>query len=137
MLTTNFIVILLLCTAGFLIYWILSIQSRTLQFGIFRAMGMSMREIITMLISEQVLISGTAVGLGFTAGILTSKIFVPLVQETYMPTQQHIPMEAVSLMSDMVRLIVVIGLMILVCLGIIAWIVSKIRISQALKLGED
>jgi len=137
MLTTNFIVILLLCTAGFLIYWILSIQSRTLQFGIFRAMGMSMREIITMLISEQVLISGTAVGIGFTAGILTSKIFVPLIQEAYMPTQQHIPMEAVSLMSDMVRLIVVIGLMILVCLGIIAWIVSKIRISQALKLGED
>ena len=39
-LTVGFICILMLCTIGFLIYWILSIQSRTLQFGIFRAMGM-------------------------------------------------------------------------------------------------
>ena len=136
-LTTNFIVILLLCTVGFLIYWILSIQSRTLQFGIFRAMGMSMREIITMLIGEQVLISGTAIGIGFVAGVLSSRIFVPLVQSAYLPEQQYIPMEPVSMVSDMVRLGVVVGLMILVCLCVIGWIVSKIRISQALKLGED
>ena len=40
-LTVGFVIVLLLCTVGFLIYWILSIQSRVLQFGIFRAMGMS------------------------------------------------------------------------------------------------
>lgn len=137
MLTTNFIVILLLCTVGFLIYWILSIQSRTLQFGIFRAMGMNMREIITMLVSEQILISGTAVVIGFVAGILSSKIFVPLVQAAYLPEQQFIPMESVSQIGDLIRLCVVIGIMILACLGVIARIVSRIKISQALKLGED
>lgn len=137
MLTTNFIVILLLCTVGFLIYWILSIQSRTLQFGIFRAMGMNMREIITMLVSEQVLISGTAVVIGFVAGIFASKIFVPLVQAAYLPEQQYIPMEPVSQIGDLVRLCVVIGIMILACLGVIGRIVAKIKISQALKLGED
>ena len=42
-LTVGFIVVLVLCAVGFLIYWVLSIQARTLQFGIFRAMGMTMR----------------------------------------------------------------------------------------------
>ena len=46
-LTADFIIVLLLCMVGFLIYWILSIRSRELQFGIFRAMGLSMQEIIT------------------------------------------------------------------------------------------
>ena len=52
-LTVGFIVVLVLAAAGFLIYWILSIRSRQLQFGIFRAMGMSMREVLGMLASEQ------------------------------------------------------------------------------------
>ena len=55
---------LLLCITGFLIYWILSIQSRTLQFGIFRAMGMSMGEILTMLVNEQLFITGVSIAAG-------------------------------------------------------------------------
>jgi putative ABC transport system permease protein len=45
-LTVGFIIILLVCMTGFLIYWILSIRSRVLQFGIFRAMGLSMKSIL-------------------------------------------------------------------------------------------
>jgi len=60
-LTMSFIVILIICFTGFLIYWLLSIRSRVLQFGIFRAMGMSMRGIIGLLISEQVLITLMAI----------------------------------------------------------------------------
>jgi putative ABC transport system permease protein len=48
-LTLGFIIIMIMCIIGFLIYWILSIKSRTLQFGILRAMGMKFREIIAMM----------------------------------------------------------------------------------------
>ena len=57
-LTMSFIVVLILCCVGFLIYWILSIRSRELLFGVFRAMGMKKREIIRMLINEQIFSSG-------------------------------------------------------------------------------
>ena len=66
--------VLLLCATGFLIYWILSIQSRALQFGIFRAMGMSLREILSMLINEQLFISVSSIAVG--AGIGLSLIHI-------------------------------------------------------------
>jgi putative ABC transport system permease protein len=67
-LTVGFIVTLLICFTGFLIYWILSIRSRVLQFGIFRAMGMSMRSLVGLLLNEQFVITFTAIGLGALVG---------------------------------------------------------------------
>lgn len=136
-LTIGFICILLLCSIGFLIYWILSIQSRTLQFGIFRAMGMTMGEIFTMLINEQLFITGVSMGAGVLVGILTSRLFVPLIQIAYSSADQVLPMEIVSDASDYLRLFTVIGTVILICMMVLGLLISKIKISQALKLGED
>lgn len=136
-LTIGFICVLLLCITGFLIYWILSIQSRTLQFGIFRAMGMSMGEILTMLVNEQLFITGVSIAAGILVGILTSRLFIPLIQIAYTSADQMIPLEIVSARGDYVRLFAIIGLAILICMFILGWLISKIKISQALKLGED
>ncbi len=136
-LTIGFIYVLLLCVTGFLIYWILSIQSRTLQFGIFRAMGMSMGEILAMLVNEQLFITGVSIAAGIAVGMLTSRLFIPLIQIAYTSADQMIPLEIVSADSDYARLFGVIGLAILVCMLILGWLISKIKISQALKLGED
>ena len=136
-LTVGFIVVLLLCTVGFLIYWILSIKSRALQFGIYRAMGMSMREIITMLIIEHVFISGTALATGALVGHLTSKLYMPLIQIAYAAYDNSLPLKVISEQSDMVRLTVIVGVMIVICMVILGWLISKMKIAQALKLGED
>jgi len=136
-LTLGFICILLLCSIGFLIYWVLSIQSRTLQFGIFRAMGMSMGEVFLMLVNEQFWITGISVGAGVGVGVLTSRLFVPLIQIAYSSSDQVIPLETVSEAADYLRLFSVIGVVILLCMVILGVLISKIRIAQALKLGED
>lgn len=136
-LTIGFIIVLLLCATGFLIFWILSIQSRTLQFGIFRAMGMTGREILTMLINEQIFISGISIGGGVVVGQIAGKLFVPLIQIAYSSAERVIPLEVISETSDYMRLGIVIGLMIIVCMAILCALISKIKITQALKLGED
>ena len=136
-LTANFIVVLMLCMVGFLIYWILSIRSRELQFGIFRAMGLSMGEVITMLTVEQVLISGSAIVIGVAVGALVTYLYLPLIQIAYSAADQVLPLELVTNTGDFVRLFAVIGLMVICCMVILAWLISKIRIAQALKLGED
>ena len=136
-LTANFIVVLMLCMVGFLIYWILSIRSRELQFGIFRAMGLSMGEVITMLIAEQVLISGSAILIGVIVGALVTYLYLPLIQIAYSAADQVLPLELVANTGDFVRLFAVIGIMVICCMVILAWLISKIRIAQALKLGED
>lgn len=136
-LTMSFIVILILCCTGFLIYWILSIRQRELLFGVFRAMGMTKKEIVQMLVNEQIFSSGVSIIIGTVIGLLASKMFVPLVQIFYASTDQAIPLEVVNKPLDMIRLFSIIGIVIIVCMVVLGKLISKINISQALKLGED
>jgi len=136
-LTVGFIVTLLICFTGFLIYWILSIRSRVLQFGIFRAMGMSMRSLLGLLVNEQFFITFTAIGLGALVGEISSRLFVPLIQMSYSAADQAIPLMIVTEAQDYRNLYVVVGSMIFICLIVLGAYISKIKIAQALKLGED
>lgn len=136
-LTMSFIIILILCCTGFLIYWILSIRQRELLFGVFRAMGMTKKEIIQMLINEQIFSSGVSILIGAGLGVLASKLFVPLVQIFYASTDQAVPLEVVFRAVDMVRLFSVISIVIIICMVVLGKLINKIRITQALKLGED
>jgi len=136
-LTVGFIVVLLLCSVGFLIFWILSIQSRSLLFGIFRAMGMSMREVFTMLINEQVFISGISIAVGALVGKMTAVLYMPLIQLAYAASDNALPLELISHSSDSIRLFAVIGMVMLVCMFILGVLISRMKVTQALKLGED
>lgn len=136
-LTMSFIVILLLCATGYLIYWVLSIRSRELLFGVLRAMGMSRREIFLMLINEQIFSALLSIGIGAGMGVLASKLFVPMIQIAYSGENQALPLTLITQGFDMVRLFTVITLMVLICLLILARLVFRMKISQALKLGED
>lgn len=136
-LTVGFMVVLILCSVGFLIYWILSIQSRSLLFGIFRAMGMTMREVFTMLINEQVFISGLSIAVGALVGHWTARLYMPLIQLGYAASDNAIPLEVVSQSVDQLRLLSVVGAVMLVCMIILGTLISHMKVTQALKLGED
>ena len=136
-LTVGFAVVLLLCCVGFLIYWIVSIRVRQLQFGIYRAMGMTMRELVAMLLCEQVFVSGTSIAAGVGVGLLTSKLYMPLIQMGYAAYDNTLPMQLISKTSDVVQLLAVALSVILVCMAILGWLLSKMKIAQVLKLGED
>ena len=136
-LTLGFIIIMIMCIIGFLIYWILSIKSRTLQFGILRAMGMTYGEIIAMIIYEQLLVSGAAIFTAIFVGGIASKLYVPLFQSLYTAAEQVPGFTVVPLRSDYLKLYAIIALMLLTGFIVLGRLISKIKISQALKLGED
>ena len=136
-LTIGFITALLLCTVGFLIYWITSVKQRELQFGIFRAMGMSMKEIVAMLLNEHLFISGAGILSGVLVGRLAARLYMPLIQIAYSSADNALPMKLITDSTDTVRLGIVIGLMLVICLAVIGAIIRRLEIAQALKLGED
>lgn len=136
-LTLGFIIIMIMCIIGFLIYWILSIKSRTLQFGILRAMGMSYSEIIAMIVYEQLLVSGAAIFAAIFVGGIASELYVPLFQSLYTAAEQVPGFTVIPLRSDYLKLYAVIALMLLTGFIVLGRLISKIKISQALKLGED
>lgn len=136
-LTLGFITIMIMCIIGFLIYWILSIKSRTLQFGILRAMGMKYREIIAMIVYEQILVSGVAIFAAIFIGGITSDLFVPLFQSIFDASTQVPEFAVIPERSDYLKLYAVIGVMLLSAFIVLGRLIGKIKISQALKLGED
>ena len=102
-----------------------------------RNMGMSKKDVIQMLINEQIFSSGISIVIGTVIGMVSSQLFVPLVQIFYATTDQTIPLEVINEKLDLVRLFSVIGIVIIICMIVLGKLISKINISQALKLGED
>ena len=136
-LTIGFILTLLLCFAGFLIYWILSIKGRLLQFGLFRAMGMGTRGIMGILVSEQVLVTVSSLLIGGVLGIVTAQLFVPLIQLSYTAADLVIPLILSVEPTDFIALYSILALMVVLCIGALAVYTSRVNVSQILKLGED
>ncbi len=136
-LTLSFIATIIITILGFLIYWILSIKKRILQFGIFRAIGLTFKEVIGMIACEQLLITGSSIFVGVGLGNAASRIFVPLFQMVYGSDQQVPPFKVISDVNDYFRLYAIVTIMLVSCFFIIGRLIYKINISQALKLGED
>ena len=136
-LSLGFLVSLGVCFVGFLLYWTFSIRERTLQFGLFRAMGMTKLGIVTMLGLEQLFISGAAVLAGFAIGRFASQLFVPLLQIVQNPDQTVPPLRVISLVVDQLRIAGFVTVMLFLGFAILSVFLARIRIHQAVKLGEE
>lgn len=136
-LSLSFMVILLLCAVGYLIYWILSIRSRELLFGILRAMGMSKNEVFHILLNEQIFCGILSVLTGVGIGAAAAILYVPIIQNAYAATDQMLPLELVCQTGDLIKLFGTVVMVLVICITVLLRIVSKSNITGALKLGED
>jgi len=136
-LTMGFIVTLLLCAVGYLIYWVMSIRSRELLFGVLRACGLHKGEMFLMLINEQLFSGVFAILGGVGIGHLSSRMFVPMLQTAYAASNQALPMELITRQSDMLRLYGVVAGVMALCLAVLLVIVLRLNVARALKLGEE
>jgi putative ABC transport system permease protein len=136
-LTIGFIMTMLVCFVGFLIYWILSIRERLLQFGVFRAMGMGLRGILAILISEQMLITLSSLIIGGLVGELASQLFIPMLQLSYTAADQVIPMAVATETMDFILIYSLLGFMLVLCTIVLVRFALRINVTQVLKLGED
>lgn len=136
-LTMGFIVTIILCAVGYLIYWIMSIRSREMIFGVLRACGMHKGELFHMLMNEQIFSGVFSVLAGIGIGKLASAMFVPMLQQAYAAANQVLPMRLIVNSSDMFRLYSVIIAVMVICLAILILLIFKLNVAKALKLGEE
>jgi putative ABC transport system permease protein len=133
-LSLGFIISILIAFIGFLLFWILTIKSRVLQYGVYRAMGIPLRKLIGILLYEQVFTSGIACLLGLIIGGMTSVLFVPLF---HLSMDNQLPFQVLFDPSDEQKIYLFVSFMLTVGLLILVVLVKKIKIYQAIKLGED
>ena len=133
----GFVLSLLISLIGFLLYWILSMQGRMLQLGVFRAMGISFVNMVGMLFTEQLLTSGAGMLIGLASGSLASRIFVPMFQLAFDPVQIVPPFEVRIRAEDTLRLVAMTAIMLAAALAALGMLLKRMKIHQAVKLGED
>ncbi len=136
-LTLGFVVTLLLCGVGYLIYWLMALKERELVFGVLRASGFHKGELFHMLINEQIFCGLFSIGAGFGIGLLTSALFVPMLQKAYASTTQVLPLRLITNNVDTIRLIAVIAGMMIICLATLTVMLFRMNVAKALKLGEE
>ncbi len=137
MLTLGFIVIIAITLIGFIIYWMISIKGRALQFGILRAMGLKQKQVIIMLGLEQLMISGIAVLLGVVIGGITSDLFIPLLYKTVSNVTEVYPFSRFYARLDYYRIYAYIIIILMSGLSIVIKGIRKMKLSQVIKLGEE
>lgn len=137
MLSTSFLVSALITIMGFLLYTFLSLKNRMLQFGILRAIGLKIRQVMMMLLYELAMTVGLGVCLGTLLGGLVSKLYLPLLRLSIDAQRDIPPFMVVVEWADKVKIYSLLGVALLIGIIGLQVFISKLQINQAVKLGED
>lgn len=136
-LTLFFLITLLVTAIGYAIYWVISMKGRALQFGILRSMGMSKGKLSGVLFLEQILLSLVPICMGVGIGTLAASIFVPLLELHADASSQVPPFTPVAWQQDYMVLLGVLGVLLICGVVFMTYVVTRLKINQVLKLGED
>lgn len=132
----GFLASALVCGLGFLLYWQMYLRRNQLQLGLQRAMGLSAGQLFGMLSLEQLLTSVVALAWGLLIGSLGSHMFVPLFEHAASQAASP-PFRVRILTQDMWLILMIVGLIMLICWAYLAYKMKRMKVAQAIKLGED
>ena len=136
-LSIGFMVAAVLTVLGFFLYSFLSFQRRLLQMGILRAIGLSSPQLFVLLMFEQFFLILLGVGAGTGFGLWTSNLFIPFLQVSADQNGQVPKFVVETAWNDITRIYVVLGLMLGVGLLVMIGLLRRMKVYQAVKLGEQ
>lgn len=137
LLSVGFITSALLTVLGFFLYALFSLQQRTIELGILRAVGLSRGEMIQLVAWELVLLIVCGLLLGTGLGVLISQQFIPFLQAGN-EAVDLVPPYLVEIAWDAVaQIYILFGLLFVVALVALSWRLLRTKLFEAIKLGES
>lgn len=136
-LSLGFLVSILISLIGYVLYWFFNLSSRIVQFGVLRAMGLKRKQLTVMLLVEQALTGGLSIAIGIGVGKLASYLFLPFLQTSDNVQTQVPPFRVVFQASDTYQLYFIVMVMMLLGAGFLFFHIRRLRVHQAIKLGEE
>jgi putative ABC transport system permease protein len=136
LLSVGFIAAALLTVLGFFMYALFSLRQRFITLGILRAVGLSQRQMTIWVAFELAFLIVTGLTLGTLFGILISQIFIPYLQFGASAADVVPPFLVEIAWPAVFQIYILFGLMFVVALAALALILRRMRIFQAIKLGE-
>ncbi len=136
LLSAGFLAASLLTVTGFLVYALLSFHQRFIQLGVLRAIGLSVSQMGAALALEQALLVFSGLTAGTGIGILAAFLFIPHLPMVGIDRPDILPSVVQIAWADILRIYAVFGTMFAVGVGATLTSLRKMKLFQAVKLGE-
>ncbi len=135
-LSVGFLAAALLTVLGFLLYAFFSFRRRFIELGILRAIGLSAGQMTAFLAWELafLILLGAAAGTGLGAWV--SYLFIPYLQVGAGQSARIPPYTVVIAWPDIMRIYALFGGLFVVALSVLVVLLLRMKIFQAVKLGE-
>ncbi len=135
-LSVGFVASAVLTILGFLLYSLFSFRRRFIELGTLRAIGLSSGQMTLFLAWELIFLIGVGIGVGTLLGTNMSRAFIPYLQVGATP-EDVVPPFIVDIHWDAVtRIYMLFGLLFVSALIALVISLLRMRIFQAIKLGE-
>jgi putative ABC transport system permease protein len=136
LLSVGFVASALLTVIGFLLYALFSFQRRFIELGVLRAVGLSTRQMIILLAWElaSLILVGMAAGTGL--GVWISAWFIPYLQVGVEASSRFPPFVVQIAWPAILRIYILFGVLFLGALGGLTALLVRMKVFQAIKLGE-
>jgi putative ABC transport system permease protein len=136
LLSVGFVAAAVLTVIGFLVYAVVSFQRRFIELGMLRAIGLSTRQMAVYLAGELAALILTGVALGTGLGVWTSTLFIPYFQVGSGKTALVPPFIVQVAWEQLGLILVIFGAMFIVAVIVLAVLLMRMRVFEAVKLGE-
>ena len=126
----------ILTVFGFLLYALFSFRRRFIELGVLRASGLSSKQMTSFLAWELVFLIGIGGGAGTFLGAFVSNLFIPYLQIGADVKSRTPPYLVEIAWPAVFQIYALFGLLFLVTLIILIILLRRMRIFEAIKLGE-
>lgn len=122
---------------GFVLYSYASLKRRFVQLGILQAIGLSIKQLVGYLASEQVLLMGLSILIGAVIGLLTSHFFVPFIQVNVSGAAAVPPYNVLIGWAESAWLSLAFALVLVITMAGTIISLAHLKVFQAVKMGEN
>jgi putative ABC transport system permease protein len=135
-LTVGFGASAVITVLSFMLYALFSFRRRFIEMGVLRAVGLSAGQMTVFLASELAFLIIVGAGIGTFTGIWAGKLFIPYLQIGSDAASLTPPFIVVVAWPVITRIFAMIGVLFFVALSILVALLLRMKIFQAIKLGE-
>jgi len=136
LLSVGFVAAAVLTVMGFLLYSFISFRRRFIELGVLRAIGLSVAQMGAFLAFEQFFLVAIGIVVGMALGTWASSLFIPFLQVGTGEHAQTPPFVVLIAWDNVMIIVAVFAAMFLVAILGMIWLLSHMRVFQAIKLGE-
>jgi putative ABC transport system permease protein len=136
LLSVGFVASALLTVLGFLLYALFSFRRRFIEMGMLRAIGLSVRQMVSLLAAELAFLVLIGIGAGTVVGVFASRLFVPFLKIGAASQTLYPPFQVEIAWMSILQIYILFAILFMAALAVLSRLLLRMKIFQAIKLGE-